>query len=78
MASRTAQAQVNRDKNALRGLFNRKPTAMTMQDIKLAAGEDMAAAVFQMVDTNELITYMVDDKRYYFVGDLKPYKPSTL
>ena len=77
MVSARAQAQVNRDKNALRGLYGRVPGAKTMADIHLAAGEDMFAAVMQMVEAGELDTYRACGRIYYNPTQyLKAYRPT--
>lgn len=77
MVSRTAQAIVNRDKNALRGLYLNSPGAKTMADIHLAAGEDMYAAVMQMVEAGELESCRTDGKiTYSSTQYLKAYRPT--
>lgn len=72
-----SQAQINRTKNALRGLFNRDPRPRNMQDIKLSAGEgeDISIAVREMVKDEELMVVQGHDSNFYDVGlKLKPYR----
>jgi hypothetical protein len=69
--------QLERDMNALRGHFVRKPQAQTMADLLLAAGEDIQPAVRRMVEDGELVVFTVEGARYYQVTEkLRPYKPA--
>ncbi len=65
-------AQLKRDQNALRGLFERDPKPRSMSDISLAGGEGLYPAVAQMVSTGEL---SLRDALYAPTEKLRKYKP---
>ncbi len=72
-----SQAQINRDKNALRGLYNRRPEPRTMQQLLLLAGEGIQPAVREMIKDRELILIQVSNTVYYDLGnEMKAYKAS--
>lgn len=70
-------AQLRRDMNALRGLYNARPEPKDMQTILLHAGEDIQPAVRQMVRDGELMSYVVDGREYFAVTEkMKAYRPT--
>ena len=70
-----SNSQLARDINALRGLWVRQPKARTMQDLLLAAGEEIQPAVRQMVKDGELMTFVHEGQVYYDLTEkLRPYR----
>lgn len=75
--ARADRAQLERDMNALRGLYIARPNPMDMQTILLHAGEEIQPAVRRMVEDGELFRYVVDGVEMFGVtAKLKAYRPT--
>jgi hypothetical protein len=70
-----SRQQLERDKNALRGLWDAKPGPKDMQTILLHAGEEIQPAVRAMVESGELANYITGEREYFRrTQKMKPYR----
>jgi hypothetical protein len=72
-----SEAQIKRDMNALRGLWDAKPGPKDMQTILLHAGEEIQPAVRAMVENGELANYLTGEREYFRrTQKMKAYRPT--